>query len=591
LPSAKTVSGTDYLDACSSHDRKSETRSLDVFMIPAPWRYYAEKYRGQFWPTFASAILAVLGFLFVIPSVVLVRMIFDRALPQSNFRLLVLAGAGIVALNFASGGLSLLMRKIALKTTKQVICHIRADLLIKMYTISRRYFSETESSLLHSRIVHDSERVDLMTNSILTGLLPAAVCSIAVSLILLKLDWKLYLSLCCIGPILLVINRRFALKVRRNVQQFYESFHNFSQGVLFLLRTIDLVRVQNTKQFEIERQMERVQELRDASGEMVWLQSAYGVSQQNMTATLLAIMLVVGGWAVASHTMTMGSLMSFYFCLALLSSYLRDLFSSVPLIIAGNESLVELYGLLALDDLEPYRGTQRIAFQGNISFQQVRFGYRSDDFLQGIDLELPAGSKIALIGPNGSGKTTLLHLLCGFYRPRAGRLLADGHPYEEIDVTELRESIGVVMQDPILFSGTIHENLVYGSPAATAQDVEWAARMATAHEFIVTLPQGYQTRIGEDGVLLSGGQRQRIAIARAILRRPRILLLDEPTNHLDRASVARVTANLHELPEAPTIIVVSHDSHVVENFDAVYAINDGHLTPQTEAQVEAPQIS
>ncbi len=556
-------------------------------MIPTPWRYYAEKYRGQFWQIFASAALAVVGFLFVVPSVVLVRLIFDRALPHSDFRLLMLAGAGMVGLNLVTGGLSLLVRRIALKTTKRVISHIRADLLIKMYSISRRYFSETESSLLHSRIVHDSERVDVMTNSILSDLLPAAVNAIAVSLILLKLNWKLYLALCCIAPILLFVNRRFARKVRLNVKRFYESFHNFSQGILFLLRTIDLVRAQNTKELEIERQMERVEELRRVSGELAWLQSAYGVSQQNMTAALLAVMLVVGGWAVASHTMTLGSLMSFYFCLALLSSYLRDLLSSAPQIIAGNESLLELYGLLALDDLEPYRGTQRIAFQGNISFQGVRFGYRSDDFLQGIDLELPAGSKIALIGPNGSGKTTLLHLLCGFYRPRTGCLLADGHPYDDIDMAELRESIGVVMQDPILFSGTIHENLVYGSPTATTEDVEWAARLATAHEFIVTLAQGYETLIGEGGVLLSGGQRQRLAIARAILRRPRILLLDEPTNHLDRASVARVTANLHELPDAPTIIVVSHDSHVVENFDAVYSISNGHLTRQSDVQVEA----
>jgi ABC-type bacteriocin/lantibiotic exporter with double-glycine peptidase domain len=563
---------------------------LDRFTPPVPWRYYAEKYRGQFRPVCMSAVLAILGFGFVIPSVVLVRVIFDRALPQSSFRLLLLAGGGILALNLVNGGLSLLGRRIAVKTTKRVICHIRADLLIKMYSISRRYFSETESSLLHSRIVHDSERVDVMTNLILSQLLPAAVCSIAVSVLLLRLNWKLCLALGCIGPILLFVNRRFARRVRLQVKRFHESFHNFSQGILFLLRTIDLVRVQNTKQLEIERQTNRAEQLRDVSGELAWLESAYGVSQQNMTASLLVIMLVVGGWAVASHTMTIGSLMSFYFCLALLSSYLRDLLSSVPQIIAGNESLFELHALLALDDLEPYHGTQRIAFRGNISFRQVRFGYRSDDFLQDIDLDLPAGSRIALIGPNGSGKTTLLHLLCGFYRPRAGRLFADGYPYDDIDIAELRESIGVVMQEPMLFSGTILENLVYGSPAATTQDVEWAARIATAHEFIVGLPQGYETLIGEGGVLLSGGQRQRLAIARAILRRPRVLLLDEPTNHLDITSVARVTANLHELPDAPTIIVVSHDSHVVRNFDAVYAISNGCLTRQPEVQTEVQSI-
>jgi ABC-type bacteriocin/lantibiotic exporter with double-glycine peptidase domain len=560
-------------------------------MIPASWRYYAKKYRGQGWPILASATLAALGFLFVIPSVMLVRVIFDRAIPRADFRLLALASVGIVALNLVTGGLSLLVRRIALNSTKRLICQIRADLLIKMYSISRRYFSETESSLIHSRIVYDSDRVDQMTNAILSELMPAAVCSVAVSVILVVLNWKLYLAIFCAGPVLLIINRQFARRVRLQVQRYHQSFHDFSHGILFMLRTIDLVRLQNTRELEVERQTRRMEGLREVSVRMAWLQAAYSISQQNMTAALLAVMLLVGGWALASHAMTMGSLMSFYFCLSLLSSYLRDLLSSAPLILDGSESLSELHGLLVLDDVEPYRGTQRISFQGNISFEQVRFGYRADDFLRGVDLELPAGSRIALIGPNGSGKTTLLHLLCGFYRPRAGRLLADGHPYDDIDMSELRESIGVVMQDPILFSGTIFENLVYGSPTATTEEVEWAAQMATAHEFIVSLLHGYDTIIGEGGALLSGGQRQRIAIARAILRRPRILLLDEPTNHLDVASVARVTANIHRLPDAPTIIVVSHDVHVVKNFDAVYEISNGHLTRKSDARVETQPVS
>lgn len=559
-------------------------------MIPAPWRYYAKKYRGQGWPILASAALAALGFAFVIPSVMLVRVIFDRAIPHADFRLLALASMGIVALNLVTGGMSLLMRRIALKSTKRLICHIRADLLIKMYSISRRYFSETESSHIHSRIVYDSDRVDRMTTSILSDLLPAAVCSVAVSVILVVLNWKFSLVIFCAGPVLLVINRQLARKVKIQVQRYHQSFHDFSHGILFMLRTIDLVRLQNTKEFEVERQTRRMEGLREVSVKVAWIQAIYGVSQQNMTAALLALMLLVGGWALASHTMTIGSLMSFYFCVSLLSSYLRDLLSSAPLIMEGSESLSELHGLLVIADVEPYRGTQRISFQGNISFEQVRFGYRADDFLQGVNLELPAGSRIALIGPNGSGKTTLLHLLCGFYRPRAGRLLADNHPYDDVDISELRESIGVVMQDPILFSGTIFENLVYGTPTATAEEVEWAAQMATAHEFIVGLPLAYDTIIGEGGALLSGGQRQRIAIARAILRRPRILLLDEPTNHLDVASVARVTANLHCLPDAPTIIVVSHDIDVVKDFDAVYEISNGHLVRSTDSPVETQQI-
>ncbi len=559
-------------------------------MISAPWRYYAKKYRGQGWSILASAALAALGFMFVIPSVMLVRVIFNRAIPHADFRLLALASMGIVGLNLVTGGLSLLVRRIALKSTKRLICHIRADLLIKMYSISRRYFTETESSHIHSRIVYDSDRLDRMTTSILSDLLPAAVCSVAVSVILVVLNWKLSLAIFCAGPVLLVVNRQLSRKVRLQVERHHQSFHDFSHGIQFMLKTIDLVRLQNTREFEVERQTRRMEGLREVSVKLGWLQAVYGVSQQNMTAALLALMLMMGGWALASHAMTMGSLMSFYFCVSLLSSYLRDILSSTPSILEGSESLTELHELLAIADVEPYRGTQRISFQGNISFEQVRFGYRTDDFLQGVDLELPAGSRVALIGPNGSGKTTLLHLLCGFYRPRSGRLLADAHPYDDIDISELRESIGVVMQDPILFSGTIFENLVYGTPTATSEEVEWAAKMATAHEFIVSLPNGYDTIIGEGGALLSGGQRQRIAIARAILRRPRILLLDEPTNHLDVASVAKVTENLHRLPDAPTLIVVSHDIHVVKNFDAVYEINNGHLARKSDSPVETQQI-
>jgi ATP-binding cassette, subfamily B, bacterial len=544
-------------------------------MISSSWRYYAGKYTGQRLAVLATCLLSALGFLFVIPSVLLVRVIFDRAIPNADLRLLVLTGAGIIALNIAAGGLALLVRRIALRVTKRVICMIRADLLLKMYSISRRFFSETETSELHSRIVIDSERVDVMTNSILTELVPAIVCALAVSIVLVHLNWKLYLSLFLAAPVVLVFNRMMGRRVKQHVQRFHRSFQDFSHGILFLLGTIDLVRIQNAQKIELSRQRQRIEDLRHVSGEMAWLQSAYGVSQQTMTSALLAMMLVIGGWAVASHAMTLGGLMSFYFSLSLLNSYLRDILGSVPQIIVGNQSLEELNKLLLIDDVEPYQGDRRIPFRGEIIFENVAFGYRDDDFLQSIDIAFPAGSRIALLGPNGSGKTTLLHLLCGFYRPRQGRLLADGVPYDDIDIPHLRESIGVVMQEPILFSGTVFENIAYGAPQATLEDVQWAAGLSTAHDFIPTLPESYDTLIGEGGALLSGGQRQRIAIARAILRRPRVLLLDEPTNHLDVGSVARVTANLHRLPDAPTIIVVSHDAHVVRDFDAIYEIQNG----------------
>ncbi len=173
------------------------------------------------------------------------------------------------------------------------------------------------------------------------------------------------------------------------------------------------------------------------------------------------------------------------------------------------------------------------------------------------------GTRVALVGPNGAGKSTVVQLILGNLRPEAGRIYADGNSYEEIDLVRLRRAIGVVMQEPMLFSGTILENITYGCPDADADEVARAARLSTADSFIQRFPNGYQTVVGEHGFLLSGGERQRIALARAFLRRPKLLILDEHTNHLDAQSVSDLFQNLHELDDAPSIRVISHDATVV----------------------------
>ncbi len=167
--------------------------------------------------------------------------------------------------------------------------------------------------------------------------------------------------------------------------------------------------------------------------------------------------------------------------------------------------------------------------------------------LQAINLTLSPGQTVVVVGPNGSGKTTLLNLLLGFYRPQQGQLYADEQPFSQLDLIHLRRSIAVVSQDPVIFPGTIRENLTYGCPEVSFQRIIEAAHLATAHEFIEQLPQGYDTFVGDNGVLLSGGQRQRLAIARALLRQPKLLILDEPTNHLDATAVEQLMHHLKKL--------------------------------------------
>jgi ABC-type multidrug transport system fused ATPase/permease subunit len=183
------------------------------------------------------------------------------------------------------------------------------------------------------------------------------------------------------------------------------------------------------------------------------------------------------------------------------------------------------------------------------------------------------------MGPNGSGKSTIVHLIMGFYRPREGRILADDDPYDELDIISLRKQIGIVLQDPVTFSGTIRENITYGNPDAAETEVEEACELAVALDFIKDLPQGFETPVGEGGVLLSGGQRQRIVIARALLRKPKLLILDEPTNHLDKPTMERLLDNLKKLKESPAIFLVTQDINIAREAQVVYYLDEkGQIT-------------
>ncbi|TMI85468.1 MAG: ATP-binding cassette domain-containing protein [Bacillati bacterium ANGP1] len=308
-----------------------------------------------------------------------------------------------------------------------------------------------------------------------------------------------------------------------------------------------------------------------------------GLFQYTAVISSGIIILIVGGLSVARGSMTLGQLLSFYVAFGLLGTYLQTIGGAVPLVIAGNQSLTTLFNILRAEDEAPYSGSTRIAFQGKVSLESVTFHYKDQPVLYDVSLTLRPGAIVAIVGPNGAGKSTIVNLILGFYRPQHGQLRADGHPYSELDLADLRRQMGVVMQDPIIFAGTILENVTYGDPDLSAERVAEAARMATAEEFIGGLPSGYETFVGEGGALLSGGQRQRIAIARALARRPRVLILDEPTNHLDRAAVRQVMANLREIDTLPATLIISHDMDVIGDADIVYRLQEGRIVSSDPA--------
>jgi ABC-type multidrug transport system fused ATPase/permease subunit len=232
-----------------------------------------------------------------------------------------------------------------------------------------------------------------------------------------------------------------------------------------------------------------------------------------------------------------------------------------------------------LDDADtlPYHGQKRLDFRGEIRIKNVSFAYQDRNVLNEVSLTIKPGTTTAIDGPNGAGKSTLVHLMLGFYRPSQGGLYADGCPYDEIDLQLLRSQIGIVPQNPVIFSGTILENITYGLPEATREQVDEASRLSTALEFIRDLADRYDTIVGENGMTLSGGQRQRIAIARALIRCPRLLILDEPTNHLDVASIHQFIQNINSLAYAPAVLLISHHRNITEQAQVIYKLKEGRL--------------
>jgi ATP-binding cassette, subfamily B, bacterial len=430
---------------------------------------------------------------------------------------------------------------------------------------------------LQANIVQDTERIDSLSQYIVIYFLPSVFTSIMLGSVLIALNWSLFLISLSVAPLVVFVNRLMVRKVRERTRQYQRTFALFSKGVQFVLQVLDLTRTLSAESFEIAKQRKIIESVHRAGRSMYWLNTAYTETNTAITASVTVVIMIIGGLAIISRSMTLGDLLSFYVVLNILRGHASTIASSIPLMVSGNESIGTLFGILSKEEKQPYHGTGKIEFAGRIALTGVHFRYNNQPLLDDINLEIQPHETVAIVGRNGSGKSTIISLILGFYYPQQGYLSADTRPYEEIDLAGLRRQFGVVPQDPILFPGTILENIVYGYPEVPENEVVAAAELSMAHEFVKDLPLGYATPIGEHGTLLSGGQRQRIAIARALLRHPKFLILDEPTNHLDSTAVSKLMNNLKGNGDSPSILLVTHDSEVVQEADRVYKLEAGGL--------------
>ncbi len=541
----------------------------------------------------SGVVLAVFQSAFLIPVAVLVRIAFDDLIPEDNVGGLVLVGLALIGLGIGSSAVSMATRHYVLTTTKAALARLRRELFEKLYLLPSSWFDREETGQIHAVLVQDSERVDVTANALAGKLAPAGIVVVGLSVAMAVISPLLFAVILLTVPLMALIGNRVGPVVRRRFRAWQLAFDRFSIRAQFGLRARSLIRAHSAEEAELKAAQVEVEDLAERGRAMAFTQHAFTQINGAVATGTGAILLVVGGAAVAGGTISLGSLIAFYALVAMLRNQTAILLSAVPEVIAGGAALERLDEFLGVSEPVPYggTGTRTIAFDGAVDMRDVRFSYREGvEILSGVNLRVDPGERVAVVGPNGAGKTTISALLLGLYEPQHGEIRADAVPYAELDLGDLRSQVAIVPQPPLLFPGTIAENIAFVDPTASREAIERAAEQATAAAFIRTLPDGYETPVGDEGDLLSGGQRQRIAIARAMLRQPALLLLDEPTAGLDRESTLALLAAIRELPRDPAVLLMTHDPDAVAAADRVYELADGRVQERALEPLHATSV-
>lgn len=460
-----------------------------------------------------------------------------------------------------------------------VLLDVQTKLLDHALRLPKSFFDEREVGYLMSRLSSDVMDLRWFFSSTAVYVLSQALRFVGGLVFLFALEWRLAASSLLALPVMVVGVRYFARKTRVLSHWGMEERANVSRQMQETLSSAELIKAFTSEDRTVKNLAEKLRSALQVSLQWTTVGSVADLVINAMPELARLIVLVVGAIWVVRDQWSLGSLLAF-------QAYLGHLYGPARFLATANlqvqNALAALERVSALFDIVPEEtqtdgiGVERL--EGEIAFNNVSFSYGGDHaVLENLTCSIAAGENVAIAGPSGVGKTTLVSLILRFYKPTAGEIWFDGRPAADYKLGSLRQRIGYVSQSTLLLSGTIQENLRYGDPNAGEEEVELACKTAGIHDFIVGLPDGYNSVVGERGVNLSEGQRQRLAIARALIKDPDIMVLDEPTSALDSATERSIFDALPERIRGKTIFVVAHRLSTIRNSDRILLLNEKRL--------------
>ena len=499
---------------------------------------------------------------------------------HDRMAILTFAALAVIAIALLGAAGNYVQNYLTMSVGQWVMHDLRRMLYHHIQRLSLSYHDKKRTGDLISRVTSDIDAIQNLISQVLLGMLVQVFTLLGMVGVMFYLNWKFTLIALSVAPVLFVVVYTFTHRIKKaskEVRSQEGEVVSVLQEVLSSIRVVQAFTREGYEQRRFEREsLESVGAALRARS----LKAKLTPTVQIITAIGTCLVVWYGARLVVAGELTSGALLVFFLYLAKMYKPMRELSKMTDAVSKAAVGFDRIREVMETEkEGRNLPGARRApTFKGGIEFDRVCVGYEEDCLvLKDLSLKIEPGQVAALVGPTGAGKSTIISLIPRFYDPSKGSVKIDGEDVRNFKVKSLRRQISFVLQESLLFRATIWENIAYGKPDATREEIIRAAEMANAHEFIEKMAEGYDTMVGERGVTLSGGQRQRIAIARAIIRNAPILILDEPSSGLDAASEELVFDALTRLMEGKTSIVIAHRLATIRRADIIFVINDGHV--------------